>query len=59
MILASAKAYQLKYFEPLIVISDMTVVQIWHRRQEMDAGLIWLRKTISQIYKIFFKKFNG
>lgn len=54
MVLASAKTYKLKYFEPPVAIPDTQVAQIWHRQQQNDSGLIWLRMMIKKVCQKYF-----
>lgn len=49
IVLQSEKKYQLKYKPPPFEIPQLHVAQIWHRQQDNDTGLIWLRKLIKNI----------
>ncbi len=43
------KKYNLQYAIPPFVIPDYYIVQLWHRQQNNDAGLLWLRQLVKQV----------
>ncbi len=45
----AAKTYRLKYVKSPIDIPDLHVAQVWHRQQDNDSGLIWLRGLIKKL----------
>lgn len=45
----SQEKYQLNYIVPPFEIPGFHIAQIWHRQQENDSGLIWLRSLIKSI----------
>ncbi len=49
IILQSAKKYQLKFAPPPFFIAPFPIVQVWHRQQDNDAGLVWLRGEIRRV----------
>ncbi len=40
------KKYRLKHASPPFTIPGFHIAQIWHRQQDNDSGLTWLRKLI-------------
>ncbi len=54
VVMSLAPVYQLKYLEPPFAIPEMSIVQVWHRQQENDSGLLWLRALIKEICQQYF-----
>lgn len=54
IVLQSEKKYQLQYRFPPFEISPLHIAQIWHRQQDNDTGLIWLRTLIKNICTKYF-----
>ncbi len=55
IVLQSEKKYQLKHKPPPFEIAPLHVAQIWHRQQDNDTGLIWLRTLIKSICAKYFQ----
>jgi DNA-binding transcriptional LysR family regulator len=49
VVLQCAKKYHLKHASPPFAIPGFHIAQIWHRQQDNDSGLIWLRTLIKNI----------
>ena len=49
LVIQSAKSYHLRYTNPPLKIPEVSIVQIWHRQQHNDPGLLWLRSIIKEI----------
>jgi len=54
LVLQAEKKYKLKYVSSPFVIPEYHIAQIWHRQQENDHGLIWLRALIKNICAKYF-----
>ncbi|HVV68741.1 MAG TPA: LysR family transcriptional regulator [Gammaproteobacteria bacterium] len=54
IVMQHEKKYQLKYAPPPFTIPGFHIAQIWHRQQNNDSGLIWLRSLIKNICKKYF-----
>lgn len=46
------KTYHLKYLPLPFDIPEFHIAQIWHRQQDNDSGLTWLRDLIKRICKM-------
>lgn len=49
IVLLAEKQYPLKHINPPFDIPPLYIAQIWHRQQNNDSGLIWLRQLIQQV----------
>ncbi|CAN5219787.1 LysR family transcriptional regulator [soil metagenome] len=54
LVIESAKKYNLKHTPPPFLIPEYHIAQIWHRQQDNDSGLIWLRILIKNICDKYF-----
>ena len=52
----SAKSHHLQYTHPPFKIPEVKIMQVWHRQQDQDAGLLWLRSLIKKL--CHSKEFN-
>lgn len=57
LVIQSAKSYHLRYTNPPLKIPEVSIMQVWHRQQHNDSGLLWLRSMIKEICN--FKAFNA
>ncbi len=53
-IITQSEQYPLKYVVPPFAIPDYHIVQIWHRQQANDGGLIWLRALVKKTCDRYF-----
>lgn len=49
IVLLAEKQYPLKHIDPPFDIPKLHISQIWHRQQDNDSGLLWLRKLIKSV----------
>lgn len=49
IVLQAEKQYPLRHVAPPFSIPSFYISQVWHRQQENDSGLIWLRTLIKNI----------
>lgn len=54
LVIQSEKRYRLKHITAPFVIPEYHIAQIWHRQQDNDSGLIWLRTLIKTICDKYF-----
>jgi DNA-binding transcriptional LysR family regulator len=54
---ALASQDRVKLLEPPIALPSYTVKQHWHERFNRDAGNMWLRKTVAELF--FRKEISG
>lgn len=45
----SEKKYRLKYTSAPFVMPEFHIAQIWHRQQNNDSGLMWLRALVKEV----------
>jgi len=43
------RAFPIQIMPPPVKLSDITIVQVWHERNNNDAGHRWLREQIREI----------
>lgn len=53
-VMQAEKKYHLRYTNPPFAIPGFHIAQIWHRQQDSDTGLIWLRSLIKNICADYF-----
>ena len=49
IVMQSIKSHRVKFVLPPLQIPDVNFVQIWHRQQQNDPGLSWLRTIIKTV----------
>lgn len=49
IVMMAEKQYPLKHITPPFNIPSLHIAQIWHRQQDNDSGLIWLRSLIKEV----------
>ncbi len=49
IVLIAEKQYPLKHITPPFEIPPYYIAQIWHRQQDNDSGLTWLRNLIKEV----------
>lgn len=54
IVLLAEKQYPLKHIVPPFEIPELYIAQIWHRQQDNDSGLLWLRQLIKKICEQHF-----
>ncbi len=54
IVVMAEKQYPLKHIKPPFDIPPYYIAQIWHRQQDNDSGLMWLRNLIKEICNYHF-----